>query len=397
MADTTDKNAGSVGQDLFVSLTDDAEFLLPDINLGDADYQFPSKDDNPLYAGITELSNGDLTTGIVGGTGTFDALMASVGAHLKVEFEKNRITGKDYTDAYVQVMANALNTATQFLLGKDQAYWQAILAQSQARRAEIEAVTARVQLDIAKAQLAASRYEAFNAKAQYALTKMQIANADAQYNLLNKQIETAVVDKDIKVYQLGTALPLETQVTQMQLVKLTTEKDIEAYNLSQMMPLQKAALTAQNTQIAAQTTLLGTQNNNVQADTAQKQFQTSYLLPAQTDKVNAEAAAQEYTNANLLPQQKNLLVEQTESARADTLTTRLSDGSLITGTKGKQRDLYEEQVTSYKRDAEAKVARIFADMWITRKTLDEGLTPPTSMADANYNSVLDGLRQKVGF
>ena len=91
------------------------------------------------------------------------------------------------------------------------------------------------------------------------------------------------------------------------------------------------------------------------------------------------------------------MVEQTESARADTLTTRLSDGSLITGTKGKQRDLYEEQVTSYKRDAEAKVARIFADMWITRKTLDEGLTPPPSMADANYDSVLNGLRQKVGF
>lgn len=368
MADTTDKDAGNVGQNLYVELSEDADFLLPDINLGDADFQFPSEDGNTLYDKVTELSNEDLTTRVVGGDGTFDALMASVGAHLKVEFEKNRITGKDYTDAYVQVMANALGTATQFLLGKDQAYWQALLVQQQARRAEIETVTARVALETAKAALAAQRYQAFTAKAQYALIKMQIANADAQYNLTNQQIENAVVDHDIKVYTLGTDMPIATAIAQLQKTGVGIDNDTKTYNLGTMLPAQKA-------QITAQTTLLGSQNASAQADTQTKNYQLQ----------------------NILPQQKNLLVEQTESARADTLTSRLSDGTLITGTKGKQRDLYEQQIISYERDAEAKVARIFADMWITRKTLDEGLTPPTSMSDANYNSVLDGLRTKVGF
>lgn len=397
MADTTDKESGNVGQDLYVELSEDADFILPDVNLGDADYQFPPKDGNTLYDSITELSNEDLTTRVVGGTGTFDALMAGVGAHLKVEYEKNRITGKDYADAYIAIAANALSTATQFLLGKDQAYWQALLIQSQARRAEIEAVTARIELEVAKASLAASRYQAYNAKAQYALTKMQIANADAQYDLTIKQIDGAEISNQSATFNLSVLLPLQQQTSEAQLAGLKTENDIKTYNLSQMLPLQKAGLTAQNTQTAAQTLLLGTQNSNTAADTQLKNFQLGYQLPAQVDLVNAQVATAIYNNSNILPQQKNLLVEQTESARADTLTSRLSDGALITGTKGKQRDLYEQQITSYERDAEAKVARIFADMWITRKTLDEGLTPPPSMADANYDSVLNGLRTKVGF
>lgn len=368
MADTTDKEAGNVGQDLYVQLSEDADFLLPDINLGDADFQFPDPNDNPLYKDIVSLSNEDLTTRVVGGEGTFDALMASVGAHLKVEFEKNRITGKDYTDAYVQVMANALGTATQYLLGKDQAYWQALLVQQQARRAEIETVTARIGLETAKAALAAARYQAYNAKAEYALTKMQIANADAQFDLTNQQTENAKVDHDIRTYTLATDMPIATDIAKLNLASAAVDKDIKTYNLNSTLP-------AQLSQIKAQTTLLGSQNANVLVDSQTKSYSLS----------------------NILPQQKNLLVEQTESARSDTLTSRLSDGALITGTKGKQRDLYEQQITSYERDAEAKVARIFADMWITRKTLDEGLTPPPSMADANYDSVLNGLRQKVGF
>lgn len=368
MADITDKDAGTVAQARFVELSDDADFLLPDVNLGDADYQFPSPDGNPLYGAVNELTNEDLTTRVVGGNGTFDALMASVGAHLKVEYEKNRLTGKEYTEAYVAITANALATATQFLLQKDQAYWQALLVQTQARQAEIEVVTARINLETAKAALASQRYQAHNAKAQYALTKMNLAIANGQYDLTYQQLANAVLDGSIKTYTLGTDMPIATQIAQANLSVMAVDKDTKLYNLNTLLPAQKAQLTAQ-------TTLSTTQNAGA-------------LIDNQTKTYNL---------ANILPQQKNLLVEQTESARADTLTSRLSDGTLITGTKGKQRDLYEEQITSYQRDAEAKVARIFADMWITRKTLDEGLVPPTSMSDTNYNSVLDGMRTKVGF
>lgn len=361
MVDTTDKDAGTIAQSRFVELSSDADFLLPDVNLGDANYQFPNSENNPLYTKVSELTNEDLTTRVVGGTGTFDALMASVSAHLKVEYEKNRLSGKEYSEAYVAITANALQTAMQFLLQKDQSYWQALLVQSQARQAEVDVITSRINLEVAKATLATNRYQAYNAKAQYALTKMQLAIGNGQFDVTYQQLDNAKLDGSIKTYSLNTDMPLATKISQANLDTMEVDKNTKLFSLNTLMP--------------AQATLLKSQNSNMLVDTQTKTYSLN----------------------SILPQQKNLLVEQTESARAETLTTRLSDGSLITGTKGKQRDLYEQQITSYERDAEAKVARIFADMWITRKTLDEGLVPPTSMSDSNYNSVLDGMRTKVGF
>ena len=76
-------------------------FTLPSVNLNDPAFNFPSIVGNPLYAQISELTNADLTTRTVGGSGTFDAIMASQAVHLKDEFTAGRITGAEYSKAYV--------------------------------------------------------------------------------------------------------------------------------------------------------------------------------------------------------------------------------------------------------------------------------------------------------
>ena len=264
---------------LLIELTAGVNFSVPVIDLDSSDFKIPLSSD--LYAPVTKIKLSDLTTRVVKGDGTFDGLMESMSAHLKAEFEKGRITGADYTKAYIALTEASLQSGLSLLLGKEQSFWQA-------QTAQIQALTARVQLETAKMQLAAARMEAMTQQANFGLTKAKIANEDL-----------------------------------------------------------------------------------------------------------AHVSAQ-YTITNLLPQQLKLLTEQTEVQRAQTMNTR-TDGATVVGVMGKQKDLYSQQITSYQRDAEMKIGKLFSDAWITQKTIDEGTLAPANFTNANIDAVLTSLRSKGGF
>lgn len=265
---------------LLEELTKGDDFTLPDIDMSGPEWDIPGGDSSPIFDAITKVTNESLTTREVGGSGTFDALMESAHNHLKAEFKANRITGGEYTKAYIAMMESCMSNAVQFLLGRDQAYWAAAMAQ-------IQAVTARVQLATSKAQFVLAKIQALSAKSEYALTKMKIATESETY---------------------CAAL----------------------FNADQM-----------------------------------------------------------------LPQQLKLITEQTEAQRAQTLDTR-SDGATVTGSVGKQKELYSQQITSYQRDAEVKASKLFTDAWITQKTIDEGLNPPNGFTNASIDTILTKLKSNNG-
>lgn len=265
---------------LLEELTKGDDFTLPDIDMSGPEWDIPGGDSSPIFGAISKVTNESLTTREVGGSGTFDALMESAHNHLKAEFKANRITGGEYTKAYIAMMESCMSNAVQFLLGRDQAYWAAAMAQ-------IQAVTARVQLATSKAQFVLAKIQALSAKSEYALTKMKIATESETY---------------------CAAL----------------------FNADQM-----------------------------------------------------------------LPQQLKLITEQTEAQRAQTLDTR-SDGATVTGSVGKQKELYSQQITSYQRDAEVKASKLFTDAWITQKTIDEGLNPPNGFTNASIDTILTKLKSNNG-
>ena len=265
---------------LLEELTKGDDFTLPDIDMSGPEWDIPGGDNSPIFDAISKVTNDSLTTREVGGSGTFDALMESAHNHLKAEFKANRITGGEYTKAYIAMMESCMSNAVQFLLGRDQAYWAAAMAQ-------IQAVTARVQLATSKAQFVLAKIQALSAKSEYALTKMKIATESETY---------------------CAAL----------------------FNADQM-----------------------------------------------------------------LPQQLKLITEQTEAQRAQTLDTR-SDGATVTGSVGKQKELYSQQITSYQRDAEVKASKLFTDAWITQKTIDEGLNPPNGFTNASIDTILTKLKSNNG-
>lgn len=254
---------------------------VPDVDLTGVNFQLP--DPTNLSAAITHLSNDDLTTGDITGTGAFDILMKGFNAHLKREFDAQRITGEYYAKAYIELTQSAMAQAVQFLLGKDAAYWAAITAQQNALAAQASVITARLQMETAKMELITTQAKARESQAAYALTKLKLATEDKTYG----------------------------------------------------------------------------------------------------------AAA--YTLEYILPEQQQLLSEQGEAARAQTMDTRSDGVTSVVGILGSQKNLYNQQITSYQRDSEVKASKIFVDAWTVMKTIDEGLTPPTNFANAVLDDILTTL------
>lgn len=282
--------ASDLANTLSVTLLAGTDFSVQLPDFSNDDFKVPVPDmTGPLYSAIPKLKIEDLTAGSdsLSGSGAFDELMKGFKAHLKGEFDAGRISGSEYTKAYIACTEAAMAQGVQFLLGRDSSYWAAVNAQLQARAAEVQVVTARVQLETEKTRLQVLRIEALNQQVTYALNKIRLAGESIQFD------------------------------------------------------------------------------------------------------------AAEYNLENVLPRQKELLQEQIEAQRAQTLDTR-TDGGPVTGSVGKQKELYSQQITSYQRDAENKAAKIFTDAWTVMKTIDEGLAPPIGFANANLNDILSQIKTKNG-
>lgn len=203
-------NVDDRANELITSLTAGVEVPdLPVVDLNDELFKFPGDENNQLFMVVERLTNEDLTTQSLTGTGTFDVLMNGFKVHLKEEYEKNRITGSEYTKAYIELTQGAMQNATQYLLGREQAYWVA-------QNAQIQASISLVALEAAKSEYITSRYNALNAEATYAKTKMEISNLSSDFCM--------------KEYQLANILPeqlamLKEQVETQRSQTMDTRRD----------------------------------------------------------------------------------------------------------------------------------------------------------------------------
>lgn len=330
--------ADLVADALMDSLLTEEVFNLPTVDLNDPAFEFPSIIGNPLYAQVSELTNEDLTTRTVGGAGTYDAIMQSQANHLKDEFSAGRITGAEYTKAYIALAQSAGGQAIQFLLGKDQAYWASVNAQGQA-------LIAKVQLETAKAQLAIALAEMKNQRATFALNKIRLANEDAQYGITK--------------YNLDNILPAQLAMSQAQKLGQDKANETATYNLSTVLPSQVAMTNAQKSGV---------------------------------DKANLIA---DYNLASLLPAQLALVKEQGEVQRAQTLEVR-ADGATVAGSVKSQKDLYAQQVISYKRSSEVNAAKIFTDAWVADSAIQDSPIVPAAFSSANISAVLTSIKTLNG-
>jgi len=382
MADTDTTCGADVSANaLFTSLT--AGVITP-TTFTFTDYTFDT-DNSILYDPVEELDINDLTTGALDGSGSFDKLMASADLHIKREYQDGRITGDRYADVYLGVMTSVLGNATQFALGKDQAKWNAITAQMNARKAAVDAVTARVNLEITKITASKMLYEMQISGAQYALTKIQIATADQQYCLLKAQTGS-------ENFKLKHLLPAELAIQNYQRMKvLPSTVAINQVQSDRVLPAQAAITEFQRKILQPIEADVAKYNRDVTlpATTGIQKFQLEELMPLTKTQ-------EQYKINNDLPLGSALMKEKIESARAQTLDTRTDGVTVVAGVMGKQKELYTQQIDSFKKDAKYKAAKMYLDVWITQKTLDDALLPPEQFQNTAVNEVMEEIRSENG-
>lgn len=261
--DTDNLKQDKLAEGTYYNLTEDLENLqLPDIPWDKL--KIPDELLDALQKAPRRLTIQDLTSRVPKGEGVFDALMETCYMHLKEEHERGRISGAEYTKAYIQSMTAALQGAIQFLTTQDSMYWQTLAAQLAAIKGCIEIYTLMVQYYIAEINVCL-------VKAQYAAGKISLA-----------------------------------------------------------------------------------------------------LSQEQIRKVR----------------------EEMEHTRAQTIDTR-TDGTPIGGIIAKQKTLYDEQATAYKRNTEIKTVGVWMDGYSVNKTTDEGLLPPDNLTNSAVDSVMSELKSRV--
>lgn len=195
--------ADTFGTTLMDSLTSDAPFSTPT---------------TVIPAEVSKLSIADLTSGTVAGTGAFDKIMVSLAAHLKNEYDKNRITGAEYTKAFIAATELALSQGASFTLACERQYWDTLLLQQ---------------------QTIAAKLQAENLLAEYAIKKLQLAKLSSEYCASE--------------FNVNTLLPKQAEMLTKQIAGQETSNQIAAYNLANMLPEQLKLVKEQFESARAQT------------------------------------------------------------------------------------------------------------------------------------------------
>lgn len=402
MADTD-----TIAQPIFTALTTDLDLSTPVVNLSDPDFEIPSSADNPLYEEVSRLTEDDLTTRVPDGNGLFDGLMASIRAHLKEEHQANRISGQEYTKAYIAMTQVALGQAVSYLLNRDQSLWSARLAQAQAKGAEAEVVRARLAVAMAREELKTTEIAKQKAAADYALTKQQLALGEAQYDLTQEQIAKAAFEVTDLLPKESSKLSAEVTIATNEADRVASTKtnidadtDIKTYQVTHMLPLEKTQLEeqidllqSQDSKVLAETTLVTSekarvdaQTSNIEEDTAVKSYQLLTVLPAEKLKLDAETRLVDDEASRVVAQKDNILAET-----ASIIPARMANIAADTNVKDYQhqnlmpaqvdKTVEERLMISYEKDfiKPAQLASINEQMEAHRaKTLDtrsDGTTP----------------------
>ena len=267
----------------------------------------------------------DFTKVDIKGDGVFDKLLQTFRIHLQEEFDKNRIVGKQYSDAFIQGYLGIERDAIELMLAKEK---QAL---------EIK------------------------------LLESQIAGQEKQNQLIDAQIAGIVLDNVAKDFNNTKMLPEQLA----QIIKendiLDVDRQTKGYNLDFILPAQLQNMLAEKLQTEAQTGLIGSNKLNVDKDTAVKDYQLTFMMPKELERVTAEVGLTqankskvEYEVASLLPAQLQNMTKQNSLLDAQAARTIAETADVTKGTELKDYQLGFVLPSEVARN-EAENLRINAD------------------------------------
>ncbi|UZA02919.1 hypothetical protein [Moraxella bovis] len=294
---------------------------------------------------ITDFNIDELTTGTLNGKGTFDILMKAIEAHLRREYENQRIRGTDYANAYVGLINNALQQVTGYALEKAKLPLELQLTEAQIQKLGADTILVTKQGGLVDAQIIKEMLEAerVHLETEHKLPR-ELAMLDAQ--IANIQFEA-----QLKEYELKYLKPVQLSIAQRELA------------------LKEKQLAIAEKEIAIKEEQL-----------ALARFEIEVKAPAEVESLNAQTG---------LYKQKKI----TEQAQTD--SSVIGKGSVI----DMNNQVLAEQAQSYKNDGKIKVLSIMSDTWKVRRNDDPDEAPVNDINkfnDPTIGTVVTKTMQSVG-
>lgn len=351
---------------------------------------------------MTDITLATLTEAKLDGAGVFDVLMKASKAHLDDQFHLGRIKGPEYSQVYLGQLQSVLQTALTFITEQQKINLEAQLltqqielTKAQVLKAQADVEVAQQEVETAKATVLLTQAQVAKAQQEALLIPAQILQVEAQTRLTNQQADNAVGDLDLTVANTEhvraetTNLAKQGQLIDSQIAQSQQQVQnlaIEALNLPKQGALldaqagvqgqQKLNLIAEAINIPKQGALVDAQTQ-VQINSAANEVLQGKVLVAQECLLRAQFDEAEQ-NVLQVGAQTSLLNQKLVTEKAQTMALGVDEDSVV----GRQKNLYLKQATGFDRDAEQKVAKIFADTWNARRMTDDGV-------QANSTNLLD--------
>lgn len=174
---------------------------------------------------LTEVDFTEITDGCPQGDGIFDLMLSSVKAHLKEEYDAQRIRGSEYTQVYLGALQAAMGQSMQWHLSATVARNQALLLEQQIANAEKENLLLEEQRSLLIAQTAQVLQqtsnlvlEGVNIPKQGDILDAQESDIAASTALRVQQTEESVKNVELADYNLTTQLPVQTAILDQKLI-----------------------------------------------------------------------------------------------------------------------------------------------------------------------------------
>lgn len=329
-----------------------------------------------------------LTTSALAGTGVFDKLMAVTKLHLKEEYDNDRITGQEYATVYLGALDAVLKQSVQFLLSHQQE--EKIVAEIALIRQKTVTELTQTDDDIPLGLgfngdttvegLVASQ-KTLNTS-QNSLVTAQITQADAENDLIGQKLITELAQTGSDFTQASAAGYGYNVVTTIAgiLEQEVTRLENEGKLVEQKLVTEVGQTS--DTKPSALGEMSSTEVIGGLVKTS-RDLQTSQKLKSDEEQV-------------LLAQKTITELAQT-SDTVDITTNALNTSATVTGTTGKQKDLFEAQTDGFARDAEQKLAKMMIDAWSVDATVGSATANVTNhLDDTSLGAVITIAKTGIG-
>ncbi len=346
---------------------------------------------------MAQITNKDLTTVNLEGSGIFDELMKTVQLRLDSEYAKNRIKGADYSKVYLGAMSATMQQSLAFLMGKQAADKQAELLAAQAATEAINTTIAAKKLLLVTEEVKIAEQAVTNLTTEALILAQKLLLITEEVTLAGKKTDKITEDENLVKEQVKIANQEVLTPAQVLLVKAATvaikqeEAEIiveKGLLLDEELLLKKEEVKMVTAKAVQYVVLDGTLDLELA-----KQASAIAVDGAQVTALGAQAT-KSGAESTLLGQKKTTEEAQTANMIDDTVVDGLLTAS--PGVVGKQKMLYQAQTQGFARDAEQKLLKQMTDYIGVSVSADSTFPRPTELANTEINKVINVAKAGVG-